>query len=52
MGNLIGLIAPFARQKATVEAEMPLQIEPFQEAASWTSSRRVPGVSFLRASSR
>jgi hypothetical protein len=41
-----------ASKKASMPAKMALQIDTFQEAANWSSSRTTPGAAFFRASSR
>jgi hypothetical protein len=46
------VVSTFARQKAAVRSQVVLQIEPFHETASLSSSRTAPGTACLRASSR
>ena len=46
------MIAAFAGEGAAVGAQMTLQVEPFHDVASRSSSRTAPGVMLLRASSR
>ncbi len=46
------VVSTFARQKAAVRSQVVLQIEPFHQTASLSSSRTAPGTGCLRASSR